>query len=148
MVSFAKGYNPLRWDCEKRGCFNIKRRPKIEVFHKCFPGNINFGDVDGIVEINGRGLMLEWKSGKPNKKGELVIYPEHIYQVSMYWVGYEIQFKKKIKRAIVAMFDKTSINYAIRGVERDEIQEAFENVCIPVIKIYNSQKRKKGRVVK
>jgi len=62
MVSFGNGYNPLRWDCEKQGCFNIKRRPKIEVFSDCFPGRINFGDVDGIVEINGRALMLEWKT--------------------------------------------------------------------------------------
>ncbi len=52
----------MRWDCEKRGCFNKKRRPKIEVFYDCFPGKISFGDVDGIVEINGYALMLEWKS--------------------------------------------------------------------------------------
>jgi hypothetical protein len=56
------GYNPMRWNCEKSGCFNIYRRPKIEIFHDCFPGKISFGDVDGIVEINGKGLMLEWKS--------------------------------------------------------------------------------------
>jgi hypothetical protein len=58
----ANGYNPLRWDCVGRGCFNLKRRPKIEVFADCFPGRINFGDVDGIVEINGNALLLEWKS--------------------------------------------------------------------------------------
>lgn len=61
-MGYPKGYNPLRWDCKKRGCFNIKRRPKIEVFADCFPGNINFGDVDGIVEINGKALFLEWKT--------------------------------------------------------------------------------------
>lgn len=57
------GTNPLRWDCEKQGCFNKKRRPKIEVFAGCFPRRINFGDVDGLVELNGRGLLLEWKCG-------------------------------------------------------------------------------------
>lgn len=62
------GYNPLRWDCEKRGCFNKLKRPKIEVFSDCFPGKINFGDVDAIVEINGKGLVLEWKEGKQNLK--------------------------------------------------------------------------------
>ena len=51
----------MRWDCEKRGCFNLKKRPKIEVFAECFPRRINFGDVDGIVEINGHFLDLEWK---------------------------------------------------------------------------------------
>ncbi len=63
MASFDKpsGYNPMRWDCTKDGCFNQKMRPKIEVFAECFPGKINFGDVDGIVEINSHALMLEWK---------------------------------------------------------------------------------------
>lgn len=55
------GFNPMRWKCERDGCFNQKRRPKIEVFADCFPRRINFGDVDGLVEINGRFCLLEWK---------------------------------------------------------------------------------------
>lgn len=56
------GFNPMRWDCEKRECFNKKRRPKIELFADCFPRNISFGDVDAEVEINGHFLQLEWKT--------------------------------------------------------------------------------------
>lgn len=63
----GNGFNPMYYNCEKQGCFNQKRRPKIEVFADCFPGKINFGDVDAIVEINGKGLLLEWK----NYAGEL-----------------------------------------------------------------------------
>lgn len=64
MVSSGNnGFNPLRWDCEKQGCFNKLRRPKIEVFADCFPRRINFGDVDGLVELNSKGLLLEWKCG-------------------------------------------------------------------------------------
>lgn len=55
------GHNPMRWDCAKAGCFNEKCRPKIEVFAACFPGAISFGDVDGLVEYQGFGLLLEWK---------------------------------------------------------------------------------------
>ena len=61
-MTAAPGYNPLRWDCAAQGCFNLKRRPKIELFADCFPGRINFGDVDGIVEIGGNALLMEWKS--------------------------------------------------------------------------------------
>lgn len=57
----ASGYNPLRWKCDERGCFNEKKRPKIEQFADCFPGRISFGDVDARVEINGQFLELEWK---------------------------------------------------------------------------------------
>jgi hypothetical protein len=76
MASSAKGYNPLRWDCEKRGCFNQERRPKIEQFSDCFPGRINFGDVDGIVEINGYALILEWKTSVGDKlpMGQQIMY--------------------------------------------------------------------------
>ncbi|MBF0400704.1 MAG: hypothetical protein HQL90_08040 [Magnetococcales bacterium] len=66
--------NPLRWDCATRGCFNIRKRPKIEVFAECFPGNIQMGDVDGIVEINGQVLMLEWKEFEPISTGQRIMY--------------------------------------------------------------------------
>jgi hypothetical protein len=65
----------MRWNCEKQGCFNKKKRPKIEVFADCFPGRISFGDVDGIVEIAGRFLMLEWKPGTgPISRGQSIMY--------------------------------------------------------------------------
>lgn len=65
----------MRWDCTKRGCFNKKMRPKIELFSDCFPGKINFGDVDGLVEINGKGLGLEWKTkNAPFSDGQLIAH--------------------------------------------------------------------------
>lgn len=57
----ACGKNPMRWDCEVQGCFNLKRRPKIEEFAECLPGKIAFSDVDGITEVNNHFLLLEWK---------------------------------------------------------------------------------------
>jgi hypothetical protein len=74
-MSAPTGYNPMRYDCDQRGCFNKKRRPKIELFADCFPGKISFGDVDAIVEVNGHALMLEWKSetNKPTG-GQHIMY--------------------------------------------------------------------------
>lgn len=65
-MSPENGFNPMRYECEESGCFNKKRRPKIEVFADCFPGRINFGDVDGEVEINTYFCQLEWKTGTTN----------------------------------------------------------------------------------
>ena len=56
------GRNPLRWKCDKDGCFNEEKRPKIEEFAECLPGKIAFSDIDAITEINGKFLLLEWKS--------------------------------------------------------------------------------------
>ena len=64
-MSAPNGYNPMRWKCEDAGCFNLKKRPKIEVFADCFPGRIAFSDVDATVEVNGRFLFLEFKEGEP-----------------------------------------------------------------------------------
>ena len=69
------GFNPMRWDCNQKGCFNKKRRPKIEVFHDALPGRISFGDVDGIVEIEGNALVLEWKGeNAPIPKGQVIMW--------------------------------------------------------------------------
>lgn len=69
------GFNPMRWVCKKQGCFNELRRPKIEVFARCFPRRINFGDVDGWVELNGFFCVLEWKGeGGSLKTGQTLTY--------------------------------------------------------------------------
>lgn len=57
-----EGYNPLRWNCTDKGCYNETLRPRIEEFAVCLPGKIAFSDVDGIVEVAGKFLMLEWKA--------------------------------------------------------------------------------------
>lgn len=40
-INKAPGYNELRYNCETQGCFNIKKRPKIEIFAECFPRKCN-----------------------------------------------------------------------------------------------------------
>jgi hypothetical protein len=69
-----EGYNPLRWNCETQGCYHIKCRPKLEEFAGCFPDRIAMGDIDGVVEIKGRFLFLEWKSRPgPIPKGQRIM---------------------------------------------------------------------------
>ena len=73
----VSGFNPMRWNCDVDGCFNKKRRPKIEVFADCFPRRINFGDVDGLVEYCGAFCLLEWKGeGGAVRQGQARSYIE------------------------------------------------------------------------
>lgn len=52
----------MRWNCKEKGkCFRALC-PKLGAFDECFPGKIGMSDVDGMVEIAGRFLFLEWKS--------------------------------------------------------------------------------------
>ena len=70
----SSGINPMTWDCEQRGCFNKKMRPKIEMFAECLPGRIAFSDVDAIVEIKGNLLVMEWKTGRHLPRGQALLY--------------------------------------------------------------------------
>ena len=58
------GYNPLRAreDCKRGICFLENSHPRSEWFFDCFDGPITFSDMDRIVEVAGRALILEWKS--------------------------------------------------------------------------------------
>lgn len=80
------GFNPLRWDCNANGCFNKKLRPRIEMFAGCFRGKISFGDIDGMAELDGAFILMEWKADG----GSLV-------------VGQEIAFERfsKLSRCLV-----------------------------------------------
>ena len=85
-MSENNGFNPMRWNCKEDGCYNIHQRPKIEVFADCFPGLINFGDIDQqIVEINGRALITEYKHPKAIfPTGQRIMYE----RLSKTWVIY------------------------------------------------------------
>ena len=52
----------LRHDCQAQGCWHEKHAIKYGAFNDCLPGKIAFTDLDGIVEINGSVLVVEWKS--------------------------------------------------------------------------------------
>ena len=72
----SAGFNPMRWDCGRSGCFNQKRRPKIEIFADCLPGRIGFTDVDATVEINRHFLFLEFKAGPHLPTGQRIYFEQ------------------------------------------------------------------------
>lgn len=59
----VKSFRRFGWDCaDGQNCFNKKRRLNFEYFYSALPGKISFSDIDGIVEIAGHVLIMEWKS--------------------------------------------------------------------------------------
>lgn len=64
----------IRWQCDQSGCYKDRCIPDWGCFDDCFPGSITIGDVDGLVEKNGYGLLIEWKSGEEHwPDGKVVI---------------------------------------------------------------------------
>ncbi len=70
----SNGYNPMLWSCDRQGCFNLKKRPKIEMFADCLPGRIAFSDIDAVTEINGNLLFLEWKEHQNICVGQKILF--------------------------------------------------------------------------
>lgn len=64
----------MNWDCARQGCFNRKKRLKFAVFADCLPGKISFTDVDGLVEIGGNLLFLEWKDHQRLGTGQRILF--------------------------------------------------------------------------
>ena len=60
-VKSADDYK-MRWKCMDKGCYLDKVEPRLWDFQHCFPRNMSMGDIDGIVEIKGKFLVVEWKS--------------------------------------------------------------------------------------
>jgi hypothetical protein len=55
-------FKRMRWVCAERGCFNEKHRLNFAEFYDALPGRISFTDIDAITEVEGKALMMEWKS--------------------------------------------------------------------------------------
>ena len=64
----------LRHSCEKQGCYFDKHMPKFQAFDGCFPRGIKFTDIDGAIEINGKFLILEFKSHRNIPLGQLRMF--------------------------------------------------------------------------
>lgn len=101
----ADDINPMLWDCETSGCFNKMKRPKIELFARCFPGKCQMSDIDAEIEINSHWLRLEWKSnGGRLHRGQELNYtrltlhcPRHVVLV-IYGDAQEMSAIQKVDR--------------------------------------------------
>ena len=66
----------MRWDCrpDKDGCYRQLGQPDLSVLDECFPGRIAMTDVDGLVEINGHFLFIEWKRHGDVPAGQRIMF--------------------------------------------------------------------------
>ena len=66
----------MRWDCspDKDGCYRRLGQPDLTVLDECFPGRIAMTDVDGVVEINGHFLFIEWKRRGDVPAGQRIMF--------------------------------------------------------------------------
>ena len=66
----------MRWDCrpDRDGCYRRRGQPDLTLLDECFPGRIAMTDVDGLVEIDGRFLFIEWKRRGDVPAGQRIMF--------------------------------------------------------------------------
>lgn len=115
MNKTTAGYNPMKWDCEHRGCWKVKCSPNIEFFAGALPRKIAMTDLDGTVEVNGSFLFLEWKSYAGEIPVGQRIYFERLTKIS-----------DKITAVIVAGNPDTMQVDAIRRIYKGRVSDWVE----------------------
>lgn len=51
----------IKHDCNKNGCYKEAHLPDWGFLDDHLPGRVRVSDIDGVVELSGHVLFLEWK---------------------------------------------------------------------------------------
>ena len=120
------GYNPIRWDCLEQGCYMHKCHPRIEVFADCFPNKIAMSDIDGVVEINGNFLFMEWKGdGGKVSTGQHILL-QRLTQLSDKVVAYVVYGDSQTMQVhqVTRYYKGNSRDY---DMQLEQLKEQFRN---------------------
>jgi hypothetical protein len=87
-------------------------------------------------------IILDWKTGQAKEKETPDIYDEYKYQVSAYVKLYNEVQKQDIKEAIIVSVAKDKVAYNTYKLNEEEINDCFNEVFLPALRILNYQRRK------
>lgn len=101
------------------------------------------GTLDCIGMQDKKLILLDWKTGKCKKdKDEPEIYPEYRYQVAAYVLAHNEIQEKPVERAYILVLAKDKIAYKLEELDMKGLQESFEEVFLPALRIYKYQHKK------
>lgn len=95
------------------------------------------GQLDCLAEKEKKDWLGDWKSQDIKDKDKPVIYDEAKIQVSAYCYLFNECRNKNIENAIIVALAKDKIAYNTYEMEKAEINGWFNEVFVPLLKIYN-----------
>lgn len=99
---------------------------------------------NGTVDAPSPPILYDWKTSEAKLEDKPKIYPEHLAQCSAYVNSWnENNPNELIHTARIVAIAKDKIAYNIYEMDADEINECFNEVFLPCLKILNYQKRSK-----
>ena len=117
---------------------------RAEIEMSCDKYGIN-GTTDCIAKRNGKLWIVDWKSAKNGKNGFPEIYSEAKTQASAYCKMFNEIKNENIENALIVAIAKDVISYNIYEMDKEEIEGQFNNVFLPLLKIYNYKKEQKEK---
>lgn len=97
---------------------------------------------NGTIDCIGEGIILDWKTATCKDKEKPFIYDEYLTQVSAYVNLYNESKEISINKAIIVSIAKDKIAYNTYLMDSVEIQDNFNEVFLPALRILNYNRRK------
>ena len=97
------------------------------------------GTIDVITPV----AIGDWKSGKCGKEEKPKIYPEAKAQVASYVYLWNETQNTNIDKAWIAYIAKDKVAYNYYEMDKQEIDDCFNEVFLSCLKIYNYQRIKR-----
>ena len=101
------------------------------------------GTLDCLAKKGEELIIADWKTGKAKDKDKPDIYDEYKFQVSSYVKLYNEVKKTDIQKAFILALAKDKVAYNFVEMGKEEIEDCFNEVFLPSLKIFNYQKEKK-----
>ncbi len=114
---------------------------EISLTSKVFSFN---GQIDCFAKRESFDWLADWKSQDIKDKEKPVIYDEAKIQCSAYWFLAEEMLKKEFEKAIIVALAKDKVAYNTHEMDRVEASGWFNEVVLPLLKIWNYRNNKLG----
>jgi len=104
------------------------------------------GHLDCLAKEKNKPVILDYKTGKAKENDSPIIYPESIYQISAYVKAYNnINLKGNVDRAYILSLAKDKIAYGLLLISKEVLDEVFNEVFLPCLKIWQYQNAEGGQ---
>lgn len=101
---------------------------------------------NGTIDCTGRNeeedIIFDWKTATCKDKEKPDIYDEYKFQVAAYVKLYNEINNANINKAIIVSIAKDKVAYNTYTMNKEEIENCFNEVFLPCLKIANYKRRK------
>jgi len=121
--------------------YTLKNSEKqlLSQLHKCN------GTLDCEATEGNEDIIFDWKTGECKKKDKPSLYNEMKYQVSAYVMFNDEMTGKTTNKAAILILAKDKIAYNLYLMDRQEIENHFNEAFLPALKIYNHEHKKEAK---